>query len=268
MAAAHEPFDASKPVEYTQPLKAIKRNAMLVPSLRVFSADIGPDNFCYWVGRYNAAEQRIETLSWPRFSLLGDTASSRWAYMTEAVLTDQEAARCSDYMIEQQKPINAISKHAENIGAYGLSAALGGALCAATRLRPLAARRIFVRSPMHKFHVLGIECPKKKLERKKLSRRLALNYLVRCEPTKNLAWRVWLANSDKQDDMADAMVSGMAYLIELDEQSPQPKLTAVKRALLGLAPHEKLPSKTVAPNPKTKTKTAKGKERKKTPQAT
>jgi hypothetical protein len=36
--------------------------------------------------------------------------------------------------------------------------------------------------------------------------------------------------------MSDAMVSGLAYMIELDAEAPTPRLAHIKAALLGTAP--------------------------------
>jgi hypothetical protein len=233
------PFDSLQPVDYAQALKPLVRNAPLVPSLSVFSADMGECNFAFWVGAYNAATQRVDTQAWIHTSLLGDTPGAVQAYMVERVLSNSAAARATDYMIEQQKPINHATKMAENISAYGLQCALNGALCAATRLRAANERRVFVRSPQHKFHVLGVECPKSKPQRKALAKRLAFNYLSRYESPQSPAWRIWNASQHKQDDLADCLVSGLTYLIELDARAPQPLLEPVKQALLTAPPRPK-----------------------------
>lgn len=226
------------------PRTVTRANGALVAHIRVGAVDIGRENPALWIGQVRrhpaTGVAYVGFDEWAHAPLPAGTATQQQGELVARVLGTPGAAAVTDWMVEQQKPVNHATGGAENVSAYGLQSALVGALCAVSERADatpppsaLGARHVFVRSPKHKFGVLGVDkrLIAKKAERKRRVRRIADAYVRDYLPTDGEAARRWRAAAPKQDDMADAFLSGVCYLLELDARAKQPQLTPLLEAL-------------------------------------
>lgn len=218
----------------TRSLTVTRANGATVNEMVVCAVDIGRANPAYWVGalipppNQPQSQQgwRLAVGAWDRTPLPEGTATQQQASLVRRLCSLEHYNQVTDWSIEQQLPHNRITGRSENVAAYGLQAALFGGLVARPGAR---TRRVFVRSPQHKFHVLGVDrrLISKKATRKRLTTQLANYYVRKYTATGSTARRVWDEARPKQDDMADVLISGAIELLELDARAKQPRAAAL-----------------------------------------
>lgn len=214
----------------TVPLTVTRKHGADADQMVVCAIDIGHDNPAHWIGSlappHDAGRGSQWTLAfhaWSTDPLAADApATAQQAELARRMTEEQRRDVVTDWAIEQQLPHNRVTGRSENVSAYGLQSALVGALVA----RPGAAtRRVYVRSPRHKFSVLGVDkrLLSKKVTRKRFTTRLTDYYVGKYTHPDSPVRTIWYDAAPKQDDLADAFLMGAADLLELDARAPQPR---------------------------------------------
>lgn len=201
---------------------------------------------------------RVATLCWSMTPLdQSTTAGAQQAELARRAVHVHERLRVDEWCIEQQLPHNRATGRSENVAAYGLQCAVLGALSTrpsageggegeregggvreggererersdTTSSSPAPApRRVYVRSPRHKFGVLGVD--KRLLADKRRRKQLVVRVgrrLLEATGTARPGTRmgeVLAQAGSKQDDLFDAMLMGMCGLLERDAKARRPR---------------------------------------------
>ena len=220
----------------TTPLTVTRAHGAGADQMVMCAIDIGHDNPAYWIGSLASphdtaledtgrddGQWALAFHAWSTSPLSADApATAQQAELARRMTDERRRNVVTDWAIEQQLPHNRVTGRSENVGAYGLQSALVGALVA----RPgTATQRVYVRSPRHKFTVLGVDkrLLAKKAVRKRFATRLAGYYVDNYTHPSSPVRAIWRDAAPKQDDLADAFLMGATDLLELDARAAQPR---------------------------------------------
>ncbi len=194
------------------------------------------DNVCYWFGRLRTSgESMIEDLAWDKFSIppksdadqiVHDRFVSKEPLIDRATHVDIELQNPTSQMPEWVAKKAGIGRrlYAGNIRSHTLAHKIESTIRARRRALGLPMPEVRYVHPKTKFFTFGLECPKKKTDRKKLAERFVDEFFA--EHANDRSYDRWKTRFEthfidektgkpKKDDAADCRMAGMARMVRM-----------------------------------------------------